>query len=436
MRSSSIKILLLLIGIVLFSLLLWYQNTITNWAWPNHENPRGQYITTLITLIGGVGLFIGLWLTHRRSKAMEYNVANQTTQLELTRKSQVDERFKNAIEHLANTKMTIAIGGITELVQVAKEEPLTYAQAVSSIFSEYIKVRCSVAKKPNATNQTVQYIINNLFNSSESNPFHNVQTDLSRCILVQFNFDYLKICNTNLTSCHLGHIRKAQFHNCRLVHVKLFNVQLSHLTFKKSNLGNLVTYFSSLIECKIEDCTLDSAIFLDASFTNVEFRDASRWPSTSINFLGCTFYKTDFKWTLVRDCTFVGSRFDGIDFGHARIEECDFSATIWPIVSLLELWKFRNCIFYNAVTGGVPSMKFLNLIYELGQKKIKPIRKGNYDFIVGSSSFEQTYNYGITSLDKFQKYLRLHHQIVEMKESFDTSHSEFLEALAKMRSNN
>jgi len=99
------------------------------WLFPSNEDRNGEFLKIVLSVIGGIGVLYSLHLAYRRLQATNIGlqlqaqaINKQSEQLDLSRKGQVDERFKNAVEHLGNDKEPIILGGIVELHQIAKEE--------------------------------------------------------------------------------------------------------------------------------------------------------------------------------------------------------------------------------------------------------------------------------------------------------------------------
>jgi len=80
---------------------------------------------TIVQAFGGAALLIGLFFTWRNIRATEVNlqIAQKTTAstLELTKESQITERFSRAIEQLGSEKLEVRLGGIYALERVAKD---------------------------------------------------------------------------------------------------------------------------------------------------------------------------------------------------------------------------------------------------------------------------------------------------------------------------
>lgn len=80
---------------------------------------ENEYRKTWAQVLGGIGLFIGIWLTSRRVRATEKTV---TVALD----SQITERFTKAIEQLGSDKLAVRLGGIYALERIAKDSDKDY----------------------------------------------------------------------------------------------------------------------------------------------------------------------------------------------------------------------------------------------------------------------------------------------------------------------
>jgi len=131
-------------------------NDFAHWAYPSEEDRNGKILQLILNILAGLAVLYGLYVSHKRARAMESGVEkqgealeNQNIQIELTRKSQIDERFKNAIEHLGSDKEPVILGGIAELNQIATENPAQYSEVVFNILCSYIRTTSSIKKKSN-----------------------------------------------------------------------------------------------------------------------------------------------------------------------------------------------------------------------------------------------------------------------------------------------
>src|ERR1035437_3712862 len=113
--SDSFLVILTITIVVIYFL---YHNEISLFLFPDNNDRVGELTKLLLSILGGIGVLYGLLISNRRALITEKSVIIQGEQIELARKSQIDERFKNAIEHLGNEKEPIILGGVSELVQI------------------------------------------------------------------------------------------------------------------------------------------------------------------------------------------------------------------------------------------------------------------------------------------------------------------------------
>lgn len=112
----SISILFLIFVIIKWESVKLNFESFSEYLFPNNEDNKGELFKILLSIIGAIAVMFGLYVAYRRAKAMERGVEkqgesiqNQNEQLKLSRKSQIDERFKNAIEHLGSEKEPVII---------------------------------------------------------------------------------------------------------------------------------------------------------------------------------------------------------------------------------------------------------------------------------------------------------------------------------------
>ena len=162
------------------------------WLFPSNENRNGEFFKVLLSIIGGIGILYSLNLAYKRllatNKGLELQaeaINKQSEQLDLSRKSQIDERFKNAVEHLGSDKEPIILGGIVELHQIAKEEKEKYSSVVFNILTSYLRTVLKVdIPRDNAFSETIpQTIIDFLFKKERAELYKGFRANLSFCNL-------------------------------------------------------------------------------------------------------------------------------------------------------------------------------------------------------------------------------------------------------------
>jgi uncharacterized protein YjbI with pentapeptide repeats len=81
---------------------------------------------TLAYILGGILAIIGIYMAHRRIRALERQVQIGQEQLQVAQEGQITERFTRAIEQLGSDKMEIRLGGIYALERIANDSDKDY----------------------------------------------------------------------------------------------------------------------------------------------------------------------------------------------------------------------------------------------------------------------------------------------------------------------
>lgn len=107
-----IYVLVILFIIALLSITICNLEIISLFLYPDNLDRNGEVVKLTLSVIGGIGVLLGLYIAHKRAMITEKTVENQSKQLEHAQKWQIDERFKNAVEHLGSDKEAIILGGV------------------------------------------------------------------------------------------------------------------------------------------------------------------------------------------------------------------------------------------------------------------------------------------------------------------------------------
>lgn len=329
--------LLAVITLVIIIIYIVYHKELSIYLFPANNDRIGELTKLLLSIIGGIGIFYGLVISNRRAIITERSVMKQGEQIELSRKSQIDERFKNAIEHLGDEKEPIILGGVSELVQIAKEDNEKYSEVVFNILCSYIRSKTNIntEKQSNFSPTIIRTIINYLFKISTKNPFVGLEADLSFSNLTGQNIDYCDFSNSNLSFTYWGTATNSSFKNCK------FDKARIRTPFFKNNILNGASMFKTIFtmvefknqEFKSETPTKDkkllSTTFTYCKFINVSFDDLNIFES---NFICCIF----------QNCTFKNTDMINSNFLISNIDSCDFSQ-----VSIMGFISFKGSVFHN-----------------------------------------------------------------------------------------
>ncbi|WP_298248382.1 hypothetical protein [uncultured Christiangramia sp.] len=299
------------------------RNDWANWAYPLDENRNGQLMKDFISMLGGLIVLAGLYISFIRSRAMDRNVQNnseqlkiqgenlkiQTSQIEISRESIVNDQFKNAVEHLGDDKEPIILGGIAELNLLASNYPDKFASIVVNIYCNYIKSEAPEKKSDDDIKKNViRSIIENLSKNKVFHPFEkNLQftnlgcVDLSNFELNNFDLSYsilpYSLIDGKINNCEINRSKKSVV---RMEHIKFSNCNM-HLLFENGTISN---------------CTFDQDCFvhfliLDTDFENVDFNnDIGRSEFYNCLFTNCNFMNSQYGFRYYC-CSFEFTSFKG-----------------------------------------------------------------------------------------------------------------------------
>lgn len=328
------------------------------YLFPQDENMYGELAKLVLSIFGGIAIFWGLIISNRRAKSSQDSI-------ELARKSQIDERFKNAIEHLGSEKEPIVLGGIAELYQIAKENPEKYSEVVFDIYCSYIRSETSIyTKSANDINTTIiQTIINNAFKINTNKVFVGYKAnlravnlcgvnlersnfayaDLSQSLLSEINFCILD--RVNLTSAVIGGFA---FSNNSIKDIRLFQTRFKYLKIENVEFKNL---YSEKTITDFDKPKFWSTIFLNCEFKNVCFDNSSIY---NCKFLCCSFENCTFVNTTITKSSFAVSLFVNVDFSKAEsiswvdLRACGFNN--FNIDCYISNVKFNGCNSSNVTS--------------------------------------------------------------------------------------
>jgi len=251
---------------VLALFVLYYQN-IASYFFKPENSANGELIKVILTSIGGVAIFLGLWFNNKRIK-------EQTRQNNISERGYADGRFNDAIKHIASSDSSIVLGGIYTLFQLAKEDS-RYPLIVSKIFINYLR---NYSKKfiPIIDNHFVP--IKQEFNfdiDSSEVPFEAV-TIINLLILNDDIFNkksYQNILYRNMLFTDLKgfNLSLSYFYNCYFTG-NVQNINFQHCKFIECNFGTIESEFN---DCDFMNANLSNCNFQCMKLENSKFTNAN-----------------------------------------------------------------------------------------------------------------------------------------------------------------
>ncbi len=392
-KRKNISTLILLLLLVIGILVILFFNKIALFLFPSQQDRAGELIKLILSVIGGLCLLHGLWISNRRAKATEESVKIQGQQINLSLKSQIDERFKIAVEHLGDEKEPVILGGIVELHQIAKEDKAKYAEVVFNILCSYIRRETSIYQKTaeDINSTAINTIINFIFRRYNDNPYHGFNADLSSSNLAGQDIIGCDFSNANLGFCYLGSIENTILDNADLSRAQIFAIKFNNNSLRGVN------FFKTKIEYtkfnniefagneRIEKKPNFIPHFISCRFENVSFDELHFFEAV---FIECIFINCTFRNASILNSYFYGCGFINIDFSNADlISKIDFSASMFFNVQI-------NCIATNSIFKGCKIEKssdiFISLDEQLKKQKHSKINSSDIsalDFYLKSCVF-------------------------------------------------
>ncbi|MAB57790.1 MAG: hypothetical protein CL524_09635 [Aequorivita sp.] len=360
--SFQISIVIILLILINKFYIIQHIEKFSLWAFPNDENRNGEVTKLILNIFGGIFVLIGLFAALRRAKSSEKavevqseSIKNQTDQIQLTRIAQVNEQFKNAVEHLGSESEPIILGGISELHFIAVDNGQKFRQVVLNILCNKVRSEAHVKKNAESISNTiVQTIIDYIF---MTDTYKGLKSDLSHC-----NLERINIGETHIIDCNLS--------------FSIIPKQLNNVTIRDSNLGSISSTLGRYSNLTIINCPLFHAYFQATTFykttildsnnnlqalicVNSEFNDVKFSCNLySSTFIACEFENSEFKNSEFININCSGSSFKDIDFDYTEIANCNFSAVGFVNINT-QSW-IQNCQF----KGVKNSNKYYRLLYE------------------------------------------------------------------------
>lgn len=289
----------IIIGVIVFAIFCWlmisYTKIPSELFGGTNQNYNGEFVKFIATIFGLIIVLFGLWLNYQRTTNLKKQTKNQAKQIQafvdqnkITEKGKVDERFKNAIEHLGHDKDAIVLGGIYALHRIAQEDK-TYRKTVFDILCSYIREKTSSIKDMDEIPENertlikptivIQTIIDVLFKYKNIQEFYymGLTADLHgiKCINADLCEAHLEC--AKLESAHLqGAKLTSAFMECaNLYEAHLEGSDLSEAHLEGANLISANIVGASLVQTNLDGAFLDRAHLEGTYLIYAKIRGAS-----------------------------------------------------------------------------------------------------------------------------------------------------------------
>jgi len=244
-------------------------------------NPHGEALKVTLTIVAGTAVFYGLWITHRRVKALDEQVRALNNQNSIAEKGNADERFKNAIEHLGSGKSSIVLGGVHSLHRIASEYSY-YNATVFDILCSYLRDATKDKADGESINTVEQTILDLLFKYpfDEKSIYDGLVADLKgvrlpganlfRANLYYADLTESDLSESDLTETDLGwaNLTRADLSGAYLTRSDLTRSDLTGANLTKTNLTGANLTWANLTWVNLTGADLYGVIGLDEAVLN------------------------------------------------------------------------------------------------------------------------------------------------------------------------
>ncbi len=213
-------------------------------------------------LIGGGLLVLQIYVSNRRATASEKTAEAMQTTTELTEKGNIDERFKNAIEHLGHESASTHLGGIYVLHHIAQEVD-EYRERVFEILCAHIRETTAKDKYKKEMRESGQ---REPTQSEREDPTIEIQSILNLLFVKTPSRKIYKRFKANLEGADLkgAELIGANLIGADLRKAKLQKAELRKANLQKAKLHNADLYWADLYEADLREADLREAKLNDA----------------------------------------------------------------------------------------------------------------------------------------------------------------------------
>jgi len=234
---------------------------------------QNEYRKIFVQIIGGIAILYGLYLTNRRTKAIEDRARSLENNVRVTEEGQITERFTRAVEQIGNEKLEVRLGGIYALERIAKDSKKDY-WTIMEILTAFVRENSPTDLEENDKNEDYSQDISNDKEKS-SKTKEKIRTDIQAILSVigrrrewhkTIEPTYINLPATNLSSADLrgAYLCGANLGGSNLKGSDLDQADLSHAYLEESNLSEASLRKACLYKSELHQANLSKTYFWEA----------------------------------------------------------------------------------------------------------------------------------------------------------------------------
>ena len=273
----------------------------------NKANWALEFLKFYAYVVGGIILIWQVRIANRRATALEKTAA-------LGEKGNITERFKNAIEHLANKSESIRIGGIYGLYHVAREAN-EYVDAVCKILCVHARIITTKPKyaKNKEPTQEIAAILDILFPSLLYDENRNVEETL----FTKANIAYWYLRGADIYGRNMENVYGANVNlsEALMSEVDLTSAYLMNADLSRADLSHAQLWGACLMEANLQGANLTKASLRKADLTMADLSEAN-------------LSKVDLSKASLHKANLSGADLSRVDLLEADLSEANLSGAI------------------------------------------------------------------------------------------------------------
>jgi hypothetical protein len=233
---------------------------------------QDELLKTVAQFIAGIALIATVILTWYQVRE---TIQGTRDQIELTRRGQLADRFKDAVQQLGSDQNTLRIGGIFTLEQISKESPNEYLTSTTLILTAYLRNELTLKAYESASTKREDWpssavkaalMVLGRREIRDENEFPNLSqvmlrkadlTDVGK--LEQLRLDGADLSEANLSGINLTRVL--------LRGAKLAGTNLSNSNLSKADLSNADLSIRKNVPTDLFNATLNDAILESTKLT-------------------------------------------------------------------------------------------------------------------------------------------------------------------------
>lgn len=277
-----------------------------------------EYRKTVIQLVGGLVVAVGLYLTWRRIIATERTVY-------LSEQGQITERFTRAVEQLGHDKMAVRLGGIYALGRIAKDSK-SDRDTVVEILSAYFRDN-AYKTRPRVDPSTSEDDVEN------QNEKAKRADESGSSELVEPATDLYAALNTIADIGEKARLSRSNLAGIKIPRAVLTGADLKGADLKGADLTGAYLKGADLREASLRGAKLSGAILWDVNLGGADLWNA--------HLMETDFTRADLREADFRDAFFMAANLTGADlkgafFMKALLDAADLREATLSVQQLLQ----------------------------------------------------------------------------------------------------